>query len=141
MLVSEFIDRTGYEPTAEEYADIEEAYYFFKGDKDAYCKAWAKANPHKAGTLWARTKEQERWNKVFGRVTEFVRKSKRRREEFYGIDYDEREAFMDDMCARCKCRDREELSVMVDHLTKAVGVWQYWKPTSKDLLWTIKHMA
>ena len=51
MLVSEFIDRTGYQPTAEEYAEIERAYMRFSGDKDAFCKAWSKANPHKAGTL------------------------------------------------------------------------------------------
>ena len=49
MLLSEFIDRTGYQPTAEEYAEIEQAYYVFDGDKDKFCKAWSKANPHKAG--------------------------------------------------------------------------------------------
>jgi len=37
MLKSEFIERTGFEPTAEEYAEIEERYYNFDGDKDAFC--------------------------------------------------------------------------------------------------------
>ena len=40
MMMSEFIERTGFEPTAEEYAEIEEAYYSFDGDKDAFCRHW-----------------------------------------------------------------------------------------------------
>lgn len=40
MMISEFIERTGFEPTADEYAKIEEAYYNFDGDKDAFCKAF-----------------------------------------------------------------------------------------------------
>lgn len=40
MMISEFIERTGFEPSAEEYAEIEEAYYSFDGNKDAFCKAW-----------------------------------------------------------------------------------------------------
>lgn len=42
MMMSEFIDRTGFEPTASEYAKIEEAYYDFDGDKDAFCNAFVK---------------------------------------------------------------------------------------------------
>ena len=42
MMMSEFIDRTGFEPTAKEDAKIEEAYYDFDGDKDAFCKAFVK---------------------------------------------------------------------------------------------------
>lgn len=40
MMMSEFTERTGFEPTAEEYAEIEEAYYSFDGNKDAFCKHW-----------------------------------------------------------------------------------------------------
>lgn len=40
MMISEFIERTGFQPTAEEYAKIEDAYYDFDGDKDAFCKAF-----------------------------------------------------------------------------------------------------
>ena len=40
MLMSEFIDRTGFAPTYEEYRKIEESYYSFDGDKDAFCKAF-----------------------------------------------------------------------------------------------------
>ena len=40
MMMSEFIERTGFEPTAEEYNEIEEAYYKFDGDKDAFCINW-----------------------------------------------------------------------------------------------------
>lgn len=42
MMMSEFTDRTGFEPTAKEYAKIEDAYYNFDGDKDAFCKAFVK---------------------------------------------------------------------------------------------------
>ena len=40
MMISEFIDRTGFTPTYEEYQEIEEAYYNFDGNKDAFCKAF-----------------------------------------------------------------------------------------------------
>ena len=40
MMMSEFTERTGFEPTAEEYAEIEEQYYSFDGDKDAFCQHW-----------------------------------------------------------------------------------------------------
>ena len=42
MMISEFIERTGFEPTASEYAKIEEAYYDFNGNKDEFCKAFVK---------------------------------------------------------------------------------------------------
>ena len=37
MLMQEFIDRTGFEPTIEEYREIEQQYYDFAGDKNAFC--------------------------------------------------------------------------------------------------------
>ena len=40
MMLSEFVERTGFEPMPAEYAKIEEAYYNFNGDKDAFCKAF-----------------------------------------------------------------------------------------------------
>lgn len=33
MLMSEFIERTGFTPTYEEYQEIEEAYYNFDGNR------------------------------------------------------------------------------------------------------------
>lgn len=47
MMMSEFINRTGFEPTASEYEKIEEAYYNFAGDKDAFCKAFIKGGEDK----------------------------------------------------------------------------------------------
>lgn len=41
-MLEEFEKRTGYFPTMEEYAAIEEAYMQFDGDKDAFCKAYKK---------------------------------------------------------------------------------------------------
>lgn len=40
MMRSEFIERTGYNPSSEEYEIIEEAYYNFPGDKNEFCKWW-----------------------------------------------------------------------------------------------------
>ncbi|MDE6388936.1 MAG: hypothetical protein K2L82_14140 [Lachnospiraceae bacterium] len=42
MMRSEFIERTGFEPTAKEYEKIEAAYYEYEGDKDAFCKKFKK---------------------------------------------------------------------------------------------------
>ena len=47
MMMSEFIERTGYEPNYEEYRYIEESYYKFNGNKDEFCKQWKK--DHKDG--------------------------------------------------------------------------------------------
>ena len=47
MLMSEFFDRTGFTPTYEEYQEIEEAYYNFDGNKDAFCKAFVDGNGEK----------------------------------------------------------------------------------------------
>lgn len=38
MMIHEFTELTGFEPSMEEYAEIEEQYYRFDGDKKAFCK-------------------------------------------------------------------------------------------------------
>ena len=38
MMMKEFTDRTGFEPTCDEYDEIEEAYYQFDGNKDEFCR-------------------------------------------------------------------------------------------------------
>lgn len=43
MQIKEFVERTGFEPTFEEYGRIEKAYMEFDGDKDAFCKAFVEA--------------------------------------------------------------------------------------------------
>lgn len=69
MMMNEFIERTGFEPTAEEYAEIEEAYYKFDGDKDAFCINWkhsvgvkgiCKARAEKAAELRSTMMENEK---------------------------------------------------------------------------------
>ena len=47
MMMSEFIDRTGFTPTYEEYLKIEEAYYNFDGNKDDFCRAFVSENGEK----------------------------------------------------------------------------------------------
>ena len=76
MLLSEFIERTGYQPTAEEYAEIENEYNNFNGDKDAFCRAWKRVNPTKAGQIERARKKAERTEKVFQIALKEVRKYK-----------------------------------------------------------------
>lgn len=40
MMMSEFIERTNFEPTLEEYVAIEQEYYNFPGDKNVFCRKW-----------------------------------------------------------------------------------------------------
>lgn len=42
MMMSEFIERVGFEPTAAEYAEIEQEYMGCNVDKDKFCKEWKK---------------------------------------------------------------------------------------------------
>jgi len=42
MMYPEFEERTGYQPSSEEYSLIEESYYNFDGNKDEFCKEWLK---------------------------------------------------------------------------------------------------
>lgn len=42
MMMQEFTERTGFEPTYDEYREIEEAYYDFDGNKDEFCADWVK---------------------------------------------------------------------------------------------------
>lgn len=44
MMMQEFTERTGVTPTFLEYKGIEDEYYAFDGDKDAFCKAWMAAS-------------------------------------------------------------------------------------------------
>lgn len=90
MMISEFIDRTGFEPTAKEYAEIEEAYYNFDGDKDAFCKAFIAHNGEKQ-ICKARAEEIERLN---SQMTEMEK------------------AFKKDIAARDRCID--QLTIELD---------------------------
>lgn len=42
MMMSEFIERVGFEPTTAEYAEIEQEYMGCNVDKDKFCKEWKK---------------------------------------------------------------------------------------------------
>lgn len=73
MMMSEFIERTGFQPLPFEYAKIEEAYYNFDGDKDAFCKAFVQADGEKR-VYQARAAEIDRLN---GKILEMDKASKR----------------------------------------------------------------
>ena len=73
MMLSEFVERTGFEPLPFEYEKIEAAYYDFDGDKDAFCRAFVKADGEKK-VYQARAAEIDRLN---GKILEMDRASKR----------------------------------------------------------------
>ncbi len=54
MMLTEFIERTNYPATADEYHYIEESYCNYNGNKDDFCKAWLK---DKKSGAWARELE------------------------------------------------------------------------------------
>lgn len=78
MMMSEFIERTGFQPMPQEYAKIEEAYYNFDGDKDAFCQAFVKADGEKQ-VYQARAAEIDRLN---SRILELDRSAKKEGEEY-----------------------------------------------------------
>jgi hypothetical protein len=44
MMKQEFIQRTGYQPTDQEYEEIERLYMATDDDKDTFCMKWKRAN-------------------------------------------------------------------------------------------------
>lgn len=78
MMMSEFIERTGFQPMPQEYAKIEEAYYNFDGDKDAFCRAFVKADGEKQ-VYQTRAAEIDRLN---SRILELDRSAKKEGEEY-----------------------------------------------------------
>ena len=60
-MLSELVERTGFEPTPAEYTKIEEAYCNFNGDKDAFCKAFVDGGGEKK-IYQARVAEIDRQN-------------------------------------------------------------------------------
>ena len=61
MMLSEFVERTGFTPLPFEYEKIEEAYFDFDGDKDAFCKAFVEGGGEKK-IYQARAAEIDRLN-------------------------------------------------------------------------------
>lgn len=74
MMISEFTERTGVTPTAEEYAVIEEQYYVFPGDKDAFCRAWCKVNGKRVNDAKQARKEREEKDKSTDRLLSIIHK-------------------------------------------------------------------
>ena len=77
MMLSEFVERTGFEPLPFEYEKIEEAYYNFDGDKDAFCKAFVEGDGERK-IYQARAAEIDRLN---GKILEMDKAAKKDGEE------------------------------------------------------------
>lgn len=72
MMMSEFTERTGYEPSYDEYKMIEASYYEFDGDKNAFCKQWKKdqKNGQWAKELKLRQTIEEQKNEYEAKIEE-----------------------------------------------------------------------
>ena len=130
MLLGEFIDRTGYQPTADEYAAIEKEYYHFKGDKDQFCRAWCKANPTKAGTLWAAIKENDRVSKVFDKLVRYIVTYAKKKtfdpNMLYHMNYEERSIHRDFVCNKVGAKNILDLHNVFRMLDNANAVRSCW---------------
>lgn len=78
MMLSEFVERTGFEPLPFEYEKIEAAYYDFDGDKDAFCKAFVEGDGERK-IYQARGAEIDRLN---GKILEMDKTAKKNGEEY-----------------------------------------------------------
>ena len=89
---SEFIERTGFEPTADEYEQIEQEYMGTDIDKDTFCKQWLKQGgiqrlsrmrarriEELEAEVRQRTKEYDELDKA--RCNQIVAEQKKRKEE------------------------------------------------------------
>lgn len=76
MLLSEFIERTGVNPSAEEYARIEAEYYEFDGDKDAFCRAWVRSHPASVKAAKAKSAKQRKESRLFTLLVKLERSGK-----------------------------------------------------------------
>lgn len=79
MMMSEFIERTGFQPTAEEYAKIEEAYYDFNGDKNDFCKTFVAQGGEKK-VYEARATEIERLRSQIGELEKMFKADSEKQE-------------------------------------------------------------
>ena len=52
MMYTEFVNRTGYEPTPAEWEAITREYMNCNDNKDTFCRRWCKAHPIQAGQVW-----------------------------------------------------------------------------------------
>ena len=131
MLVSEFIDRTGYQPTADEYAEIERAYMRFSGDKDAFCSEWCKKNADLAGQLDRLRKKREyvssQEDKTIARVQRHIWKHTNHGEKLT------REQFADLISGL----DREIACSTIKKMMDWRGITQNWQGSVWNNYWQI----
>jgi len=78
MMINEFIERTKYEPTMDEYNYIEQAYMEFDGNKDEFCKAWLKTK--KSGAWETELKLRKRIDELLETALDFKDTIKRTNE-------------------------------------------------------------
>ncbi len=89
MTKDEFVERTRYEPSFEEYHHIEESYYDFNGSKDDFCKAWLK---DKLDGHWAKELKLRMMIVDIRREYENELSEKEETLEFYRKAYDDKVA-------------------------------------------------
>ena len=125
MMMSEFIERTGYQPSHEEYSHIEESYYHFDGDKDAFCKQWKKdfKDGHWARELSFRKSAEQMQAEYLAKIEEQEENLK-----FYRAQFDE------SIKVRKELEEAREKLARLERAVKRVfeGEWEEIKPGAKQ---------
>ena len=125
MMMQEFIARTGFTPTFEEYREIEQRYCAFDGDKDAFCKAF---DP------------QEIIDRRAGKIGELEsslveeRKAAKKREEELLKRIAELQSDLDDELGWEPCKDMGTAVSQEDYLKLAKGNKPMTDEEAKDLV-------
>lgn len=131
MLVSEFIERTGYQPTADEYQAIENDYMRFEMDKDTYCRIWCKKHPDLAGQLDRIRKKQEyvsgQEEKTIARVQKYIWKRTNHGEKLTKEQFNE----------LIKGIDKEIALATIKKMKDWRGITQNWQGSVWNNYWQI----
>lgn len=117
MMMSEFIERTGFEPTADEYRAIEEEYMGGSDDKDTFCKNWKKNGGIQRLTRARKTRIENLESNV--RVLEKEKAEiKEERNRIRGVFNDSKKMIVD------LEKDNEQLKASYANLVEANEQWE-----------------
>ena len=118
MLYSEFVERTGVNVDANEYAAIEKVYYHFDGDKDAFCAWWCKGNESRIKAAKERQRKQREEGEKEDRFisTLYVSSSAKSGKLFWSNDLQNAylyitNEFVSAFCKKAKLDEHEVLSL------------------------------
>lgn len=100
MMISEFIERTGFEPTAAEYREIEAEYMGCDIDKDKFCRQWKKN-----GGIQRLSRQRVRRIEELEQQFATVQAAAQKKEEWFGNREAELSRLYNEKCTELKKAD------------------------------------